>query len=62
LDLLKTYKWLLLSSAALVILACILKFVPLSKPLTQVCGLIELLLAIVTGVAFGTKATKKQLD
>lgn len=58
-DFIKSNKWILLWSTALVIGVCILKFTHLSKTMTQVSGLIELLLAIATGVAFGILATKR---
>jgi hypothetical protein len=55
----KSYKWLLLWCVALLVLACTVKFMHASKALTQLIGLIELLLAIATGIAFGIKAAKK---
>jgi hypothetical protein len=58
-DFIKSHKWILMWSAAILILACVVKFTHLSKTMTQVSGLIELLLAIATGVAFGILATKR---
>lgn len=55
---LRNYKWLFVWSAFLVILVLTLKTIELSKPVIQLVGVIELLLAIVTGIAFGWKATK----
>jgi hypothetical protein len=59
-ELIKSHKWLFVWSAALLIAVFIVKFIPLSKPVTQWVGGIELLLAIATGIAFGIKALRKE--
>jgi hypothetical protein len=58
-ELMKSYKWLVIWSVTLLLVAFIVKFIPLSKPLTQWVGGIELILAVATGVAFGIKTVKK---
>lgn len=59
-DFLKSYKWLLVWSALFLLVAAVVKFIPLSKPLTRWVGGIELLLAIATGIAFGIKALQTE--
>jgi hypothetical protein len=56
----KSYKWLFIWSAVLLLVAFIVKFVPMSKPVTQWVGGIELLLAAATGIAFGIVAFRKE--
>ena len=56
---LRSYKWLVVWSAFLVVLVIALKSIQMSKPVIQLVGVLELLLAILTGIAFGWKATKK---
>lgn len=57
-ELWKSYKWLLVWSALLIVLVLAVKSLPLSKPVIQMVGVFELLLAILTGIAFGWKATR----
>lgn len=59
-ELLKSYKWLVVWSATFLLAASIVKFIPLSKPLTQWVGALELLLAVATGIAFGLKTFNKE--
>ena len=59
-ELMKTHKWLFIWSAMFLLVAIIVKFIPLSKPVTQWVGGIELLLAIATGIAFGIAAFRKE--
>ena len=59
-ELIKTYKWLFIWSGFLLLAACVVKYSHLSKPMTQAAGLVEMLLAIAIGIAFGIKATKKE--
>ena len=56
---LRSYKWLVVWSAFLVVLVIALKSIQMSKTVIQLVGFLELLLAILTGIAFGWKATKK---
>jgi hypothetical protein len=49
----KSHKWLFVWSAVLLLVAFIIKFIPMSKPVTQWVGAVELLLAVATGIAFG---------
>ena len=56
---LRSYKWLFVWSAFLIVLVLALKTIQMSKPMIQLVGVIELLLAILTGIAFGWKATKR---
>jgi hypothetical protein len=56
----KAYKWLLMCSAILLLGAFILRYVQLSKPVSQWLGGIELLFAIAMGIAFGWKATQSE--
>ena len=58
-ELLKSHKWLFGWSAFLIILALVAKNIPMSKSVAQLVGVIELLLAIATGIAFGWMATKR---
>jgi hypothetical protein len=59
-ELMKSHKWLFAWSAALLAAAFVIKFIPLSKPVTQWVGGIELLLAAATGIAFGIAAFRKE--
>ncbi len=59
-ELLKSHKWLFAWSAILLLIAFIVKFIPLSKSMTQLTGGIELVLAIATGIAFGITASRKE--
>ena len=56
----KANKWLFSWSAVLILVASVLKFVPMPKALTQFVGLLEVVLALLTGVLFGWKATQAQ--
>lgn len=58
-ELLKTHKWLFGWSAFLIILALVVKNIPMSKSVTQLVAVIELLLAIATGIAFGWMTAKR---
>jgi hypothetical protein len=59
-ELMKSYKWLVIWSATLLLVASIVKFIPLNKPLSQWVGGIELFLAVATGIAFGMKSLNKK--
>jgi hypothetical protein len=56
---LRSYKWLFVWSACLIVLVLALKTIQMSKPVVQLVGVFELLLAILTGIAFGWKASKR---
>ena len=56
---LRSYKWLFIWSAFLIVIVLALKTIQMSKPMIQLVGVIELLLAILTGIAFGWKATNR---
>ncbi|MEW6128292.1 MAG: hypothetical protein AB1757_14730 [Acidobacteriota bacterium] len=58
-ELLKSHKWLFGWSAFLIILALVVKNIPMSKSVTQLVAVIELLLAIATGIAFGWMTMKR---
>ena len=56
----KANKWLFSWSAVLILVASVLKFVPMPKAVTQFVGLVEVVLALLTGIFFGWKATQTQ--
>jgi hypothetical protein len=58
-ELMKSYKWLVICGATLWLAALLVKFIPMSKPLTQWVGGIELMLAISLGIAFAVKTFNK---
>ena len=55
----KAQRWLLLACGALLIVAEVIKRVPMSERVTMAVGLTELILAVAAGVAFGFVATGK---
>ena len=55
----KAQKHLLIWSGALLVLAEIIKRVPMGAKTTMMVGLIELILAIRAGIAFGFAASKR---
>lgn len=55
----KAQKWLLVGSGALLVLAVVIRRVPMSEKMTMAVGLIELILAIAAGIAFGFAASKR---
>ena len=59
-DFVKANKWLFSWSAVLILVASVLKFVPMPKAVTQFVGLLEVVLALITGVFFGWKASQAQ--
>lgn len=59
-DFVKANKWLFSWSAVLILVASVLKFVPMPKAVTQFVGLLEVVLALLTGVFFGWKASQAQ--
>ena len=59
-DFVKANKWLFSWSAVLILVASVLKFVPMPKAVAQFVGLLEVVLALLTGVFFGWKASQAQ--
>ncbi len=54
----KANKWLFSWSVVLILVASVMKFVPMPKVMTQFVGLLEMVLALLTGIFFGWKATQ----
>jgi hypothetical protein len=55
----KAQKWLLVGSGIFLLLAEVIKRVPMSEKITMAVGLTELILAIAAGIAFGFAASKR---
>jgi hypothetical protein len=55
----KAQKWLLVGTGVLLVLAEVIKRVPLSEKITMAVGLTELILAVAAGIAFGFAASKR---
>jgi hypothetical protein len=56
----KSHKWLFAWSASFLLTASLVKFIPMSKPMAQLTGGIELVLAIATGIVFGITAARRK--
>ena len=55
----KAQKWLLVGCGVLLVVAEVIKRVPMNEKITMVVGLTEMILAIAAGVAFGFFATRR---
>lgn len=59
-ELIKSHKWLFAWSVSFLITAFIIKFIPMSKPMAQLTGGVELVSAIATGIVFGITIARKK--
>jgi hypothetical protein len=55
----KAQKWLLIGCGALLVVAEVIRRVPMSEKVTMAVGLTELILAVAAGIAFGFVATRR---